>query len=86
MKREDFRDITGEDPEDVLGTPEDYDDELVADDDEDLEACPLGLCDGSGIVSTDEDDGEGHTARGVGSAPCPHTKKPIDDDDYEPEE
>ena len=28
-------------------------------------------CGGTGMISTDEDDGEGHTQRGVGSAPCP---------------
>jgi len=32
--------------------------------------CPYGICDGSGVVSTDEDDGEGHTMRGVGERPC----------------
>lgn len=28
-------------------------------------------CHGTGEISLDEDDGEGHTARGVGSKPCP---------------
>lgn len=27
-------------------------------------------CGGTGEVATDEDDGEGHTMRGVGSQPC----------------
>jgi len=27
-------------------------------------------CRGEGVVATDEDDGEGHTMRGVGSEPC----------------
>ena len=27
-------------------------------------------CYGEGVVATDEDDGEGHTMRGVGSEPC----------------
>lgn len=31
--------------------------------------CPT--CCGTGEVPADEDDGEGHTARGVASAPCP---------------
>lgn len=32
-------------------------------------------CAGSGVVATDEDDGEGHTARGVGGdVPCLCTK------------
>lgn len=32
-------------------------------------------CAGSGVVATDEDDGEGHTARGVGDdRPCLCTK------------
>lgn len=78
MKRKDFKDLTGEEPEDVLGTPEDYDDDLGDEED----ACPLGLCDGSGEISVDEDDGEGHTARGVGTRKC---ECQIPDDDYEPE-
>jgi hypothetical protein len=33
------------------------------------------LCAGSGVVATDEDDGEGHTARGVSDdRPCLCTK------------
>ena len=34
--------------------------------------CVLGLCDGSGVIETDEDDGEGHIMRGVGEKRCPH--------------
>lgn len=30
-----------------------------------------GECEDTGEISTDEDDGEGHTMRGVGSAKCP---------------
>lgn len=35
-----------------------------------FKACPFGECDGSGEVSTDESDGEGHIMRGVGTATC----------------
>ncbi len=37
-----------------------------------FEACPGGECDGSRELVTDEDDGEGHTMRGVGTRKCPH--------------
>ena len=33
-------------------------------------ACPEGMCDGSGEISTDESDGEGHIMRGVGTQKC----------------
>lgn len=32
---------------------------------------PCETCGGEGEVATDEDDGEGHTMRGVGTAKCP---------------
>lgn len=35
-----------------------------------FEACSFGECDGSGEVSTDESDGEGHIMRGVGTRAC----------------
>lgn len=35
-----------------------------------FEACPEGMCDGSGEIPADEDDGEGHTMRGVGTQKC----------------
>lgn len=37
--------------------------------------CPLDLCDGSGIIPEDVEDGEGHTMRGVGERKCPHTNR-----------
>lgn len=35
------------------------------------QVCPYRICDGSGEINTDVDDGEGHTMRGVGSSRCP---------------
>jgi hypothetical protein len=35
---------------------------------EKLDECPE--CEGTGVVYLDEDDGEGHSARGVISEPC----------------
>jgi hypothetical protein len=43
--------------------------------------CPLGLCDGTGVVAVDEEDGEGHTMRGVGSRPCPCRNREDEDMD-----
>lgn len=40
-----------------------------------FEACPEGICDGSGEVACDEEDGEGHTMRGVGTEKCDCRKK-----------
>ncbi len=50
---------------------------------EEDEDCPFGLCDGSGEIPCDEDDGEGHIMNGVGIQKCPCK---IKDDEYEPEE
>lgn len=35
-----------------------------------FETCSFGECDGSGEVSTDESDGEGHIMAGVGTQKC----------------
>lgn len=40
-------------------------------------------CLGEGEYSTDEDDGEGHTMRGVGTAKCPCTRPTDGEDGYE---
>ena len=48
-----------------------------------LQLCEL--CGGTGEIATDEDDGEGHTLRGVNSELCPkcHTKRSAEDEaDY----
>lgn len=37
-------------------------------------------CRGSGEISTDEEDGEGHTMRGVGTEKCPCQ---IEEDEFE---
>lgn len=47
------------------------------------EVCPFGLCDGSGELPCDEDDGEGHVMRGVGTQMCVCK---IKEKEYEPEE
>lgn len=48
------------------------------------------ICHDTGFVLTDEDDGEGHTARGVGTRPClcelDREKHGDDDDDSDEDE
>lgn len=44
-----------------------------------FEACSFGECDGSGEVSCDEDDGEGHTMVGVGTRKCRCKTESVDE-------
>ena len=59
---------------------------MNTDKDEDIkeedEIC--ATCGGTGEIAIDEDDGEGHSAAGVGSAPCPDcTPEPSEPEEVE---
>jgi DnaJ-class molecular chaperone len=53
---------------------------------EDEDDGPCKTCGGSGVVSTDESDGEGNTMKGVGTQKCPDCKGEVADEDEEDDE
>jgi hypothetical protein len=57
---------------------------LSKEDEEAMNVCEE--CGGTGEISTDEDDGEGHTMRGVGTRPCPLCKHKEPTEDRLPED
>ena len=71
MKRDEFKKMVGQEPEDVLGTPEEYG----------VEGATCEACDGEGYIEEDREDGSMVLVK------CEECQDLDDaDDEYEPED